>query len=346
MKRSVTTRCRTWLALVAPIVLMSGAGVAFAQEQPVRYRDPVFERVERTNDIVYGRAIDVPTGRQVELKLDMYEPMGDTAASRPVLVFAHGGGFVGGDKSAGQRWAMEFARRGWVVASISYRLAQGDLPTVGIPAAVSDARQALSYLWNTSPRYRLDMGRVVVSGSSAGAITMLFVAYTDLEKGPDDANTVVAGVMDLWGGMYGQEREMTADEPPLIIVHGTNDTVVPYAMAEALRDRADAVGIPYAFHPLQGVGHGSSETALISAWTAEFFYPLLWPNVGLPTDTPRATSPTEPTATPTGAPSTGTPTAEPVTATVTEHAPTAPPPTPTAGSPSWWAFLPYALPGG
>jgi para-nitrobenzyl esterase len=259
----------------------------------------VFQHVERTADIVYGRATDVPTGRPVDLRLDVYQPRGDAEPARPVLLFIHGGGFVGGDKSAGQRWADEFARRGWVAVSIEYRVRQGDLATVGIPAAVSDARQAIRWLRREAASYRLDTTRIVVGGSSAGGITALFLAYTELERGSADSGSVVAGVMDLWGALYGQEEAMAAGEPPLVIVHGTEDTVVPFRYAEALRDRAAAVGIPHAFHPLEGVGHGSGETAQISAWTAAFLYPLLWPSDLTPTVRPTASHTASAEASPT-----------------------------------------------
>ena len=246
----------------------------------VLYRDPVFAGVEYTLDIVYGDAVDIPTGRTVQLLLDLYEPAGDTGPARPVLVFAHGGGFAGGDKANSRRWAEAFARRGWVALSIEYRVNQGDLPTVGIPAAVADARQAVAWVRSHAAEHRLDSSRLVAGGSSAGAIAALFMTYTDLAQDDPAESPGVAGVMDLWGGMYGQESRMTAGEPPLIIVHGTEDPVVPYSLAEALRDRAEAAGIPYAFHPLQATGHGSDETEVICSWAAEFFYPLLWPGSG------------------------------------------------------------------
>jgi len=328
--RSAAPR-RRWAATLALALAVAGSGAALAAQGPVRYRDPVFGRVQRTNDLVYGQATDIPTGQTVDLKLDLYQPQGDTEAARPVLVFIHGGGFTGGDKSAGQRWAEEFARRGWVAASIGYRLRQGNVGSVGIPAAVSDARQAVRWLRGQAAAQRLDVGRVVVGGSSAGAITALYLAYTQLETGPDDAASAVAGVMDLWGALYGREGDMAAGEPPLVIVHGTEDTVVPYRYAEALRDRAQAVGLPFDFHPLEGVGHGSGETAQISAWTAEFLYPLLWPAAPTPTlgPTPAATD----TATP---PPASSPTATLAPATPTLAAPTGVPLPPAI-------YLPLAL---
>lgn len=295
----VAARRRRLVALATLGGLLALALGAAAQEPgPVRYRDVVFERVTRTADIVYGEAVDIPTGAPRELALDLYEPTGDTAASRPVLLFVHGGGFVSGDKSAGRRWAEAFAKRGWVSVSIGYRLSQGDVMTVGMPAAVSDARQAVAWLQAHADAYRLDVSRIAIGGSSAGAITSLFLAYTDLAKPDPVAPAGVAAVMDLWGGLYGREDEMTAGEPPLVIVHGTEDAVVPFRLAEALRDRAAAVGIPHAFHPLEGVGHGSRETEQIAAWSTAFFYPLLWPDG--PTD-PTPTAAPSATASPTAA---------------------------------------------
>jgi acetyl esterase/lipase len=323
-------------------ILATAPGIVHAQDGPVRYRDPVFQQVQRLADVVYGQATDVPTGRTVDLKLDLYEPAGDREPARPVLVFIHGGGFVGGDKSAGRRWAEEFARRGWVAVSIGYRLNQGNLATVGIPAAVSDARQALRWLTREAATHRLDLGRVVIGGSSAGAITALYLTYTEMEERPEDAGSAVAGVMDLWGALYGREREMTADEPPLIIVHGTQDTVVPYRYAEDLRRQAEAVGIPHAFHPLEGVGHGSNDAAGISEWTAEFFFPLLWPEPAAPSATPTATETPLPPASSTSPPPTGTPTGRPsVPPTVLPTEATAATPD-SAGRP---LFLPLAVNG-
>ena len=243
----------------------------------MRYRDPVFEQVDLTNNVVYGNAVDINTGRSVELTLDAYQPAGDNEPQRPLLVFIHGGGFVGGDKAIGRPYAQQFARRGWVVVSINYRLNQGAAGTARISAAVSDARQAVRWLRGKATEYRLDTSRFAIGGGSAGAITALHLAYTDLEKEGETVSSEVAAVMDLWGALYGREREMTAGEPPLIIVHGTEDTTVPYRYSEALRDRAEEADIPYEFHPLAGVGHGSNESTKISAWAAEFFYPLLWP---------------------------------------------------------------------
>lgn len=131
--------------------------------------------------------------------------------------------------------------------AISYRLNQGNLYQDGIPAAVSDTRQALRWLRAHASEYRLDTDRIVLGGSSAGAIASLFTAYTDVQRGSGDPAPDVALVMDLWGGLYTEINQMQAGEPPLIIIHGTADNIVPFTEAEKLRDRARAVDIAHAF---------------------------------------------------------------------------------------------------
>src|SRR4051812_46281118 len=66
----------------------------------IRYRDPVFSATTITHDLTYGSAPDT-NGNPVALKLDLYQPSGDTATPRPVLIWAHGGSFCCGDKGSG-----------------------------------------------------------------------------------------------------------------------------------------------------------------------------------------------------------------------------------------------------
>ena len=47
-----------------------------------------------------------------------------------------------------------------------------------------------------------------------------------------------------------------ATDAPLSIVHGTDDPAVPFIQAEMLRDAYTATGVPFAFHPVEGGGHG------------------------------------------------------------------------------------------
>src|SRR4051794_25923118 len=75
-----------------------------------RYLDPVFAAVTITEDLVYGAATDEHDQRQ-RLLLDLYEPTGDTASARPVIILAHGGYFAFGSRRDMRDDAIEYARR-------------------------------------------------------------------------------------------------------------------------------------------------------------------------------------------------------------------------------------------
>jgi hypothetical protein len=153
------------------------AGVA-----PLRYRDPIFSDVTTTADIIYGNALDFE-GHPVALELDIHEPTGDSVAARPVVVDAHGGGFVGGHKELHPS-LRSLVRRGFVVASIDYRLVRSgtghscdaDDPDPGpncretVQNAVNDAQTAVRWLRANATTYRIDGTRIAIQGVSAGGV--------------------------------------------------------------------------------------------------------------------------------------------------------------------------------
>ena len=96
--------------------------------------------------------------------LDVYHPK-EAAASMPVILWIHGGGYVGGSKDSRQDYAMALADAGYVVANIDYALA----PEALYPGPVLQANQALAYMELHAAEYGGDMERVFVGGDSAGA---------------------------------------------------------------------------------------------------------------------------------------------------------------------------------
>src|SRR3954447_21939262 len=96
-------RTRLTFVFVLTVALVLGlAGVAAAKHQK-RYRDDVFKKVTIARDIQYGQAPpDTYHEGGTALTLDLYQPKHDPVTKkRPVVIFAHGGGFTGGDKSSG-----------------------------------------------------------------------------------------------------------------------------------------------------------------------------------------------------------------------------------------------------
>src|SRR5688572_24367718 len=82
-----------------------------------------------TRDVVYGAAPD-EHGVTETLRLDLYQPAPAGATRRPAVVWAHGGGFERGDKAdpADAAAVAEFARNGYVSASINYRMRPDSFP--------------------------------------------------------------------------------------------------------------------------------------------------------------------------------------------------------------------------
>ncbi|WP_341963226.1 alpha/beta hydrolase [Planococcus maritimus] len=96
--------------------------------------------------------------------LDFYYPK-DATGPLPVILWIHGGGFIGGSKDSRQDYGMTLANAGYLVANINYALA----PTQLYPGPVIQANEALSFLNGTASQYGGDMERIFIGGDSAGA---------------------------------------------------------------------------------------------------------------------------------------------------------------------------------
>lgn len=195
---SISTVC-------AIAALLSCAAIRDSEAQ-VRYRDEVFTSVSRTNAIVFGEAVNV-RGEAQTLELDFYEPAGDTAAARPLVIFVHGGGFNSGTRNAEYIVSVGeyLARNGYSFASISYRLdtlvyslqeINVDSVDFSAPAfplrpmanAMHDARAAVRFFRKNATHYRIDPAQIYMGGDSAGGITALLVGFHDkLSEIPADA---------------------------------------------------------------------------------------------------------------------------------------------------------------
>ncbi len=249
-----------------------------------RYVDEVFPNVTVTSNIAYGETID-EFAQPETLRLDLYQPTGDTLTSRPVVIFAHGGGFTGGSKTSPDavNYVTLMARRGFVTASINYRLREGGFPpaeqTQVVLDAKHDAQAAVRWFRANAATYGIDTNRISITGYSAGAVTALFVAYASDDTG-DSGNpgypSDVSAVVDISGSMGDVAGDvMEAGEPPVLIVHGTSDATVPYSESQEIVAAAEADGIPYELHTLTGVGHSKFGPVYIpdmAEWSGAFLY--------------------------------------------------------------------------
>jgi len=184
---------RKGLAVVAALAIALITGCTLPRppgDSPLRYRDQVFSNVSITSDLKYGQAPDA-NNNPVDLKLDLYQPTGDTQTLRPALVWVHGGSFSGGDKTnfVPVDVANTFSKMGYVVVSINYRLlgsgcvANPSNCTVAALEAQHDAQAAVRWLRSNAATYKIDPSRIGIGGESAGAITATLVGLHSEDPG-------------------------------------------------------------------------------------------------------------------------------------------------------------------
>jgi acetyl esterase/lipase len=255
-------RRRLLFAAVALVVVGAGCDVPNLfppGAAPLRYRDPIFTTVVKTADITYGSATNL-AGQTVTLKLDVYKPpLNDTITSRPAIVWVHGGSFSSGDKTSPELVdeSNNFAKQGYVNASINYRLEPGGCSAGGptpeciqaILEAKQDAQTAVSFMRTNAATYGIDPTRIAIGGTSAGAITALHVGYATAET---PASAVRAAVSLSGANLF---STIGAGDAPALLFHGTADTVVPYQWAVSTVNHAKEAHLDAFLESWQGEGH-------------------------------------------------------------------------------------------
>jgi hypothetical protein len=229
------------------ILLLFISASIFAQV-PIRYESEIFNSYQLQSNIQYGRSTTV-SGSALDLMLDLYTGTADTVKNRPLVIFIHGGGFKDGDKVSnfGTRVCGGLAKRGYVVASINYRLGTTNTLKADYEAmvrAVQDGKAAVRFFRRFSSLYCVDTSQIFVTGSSAGSITALHMAYlrqneipsyVDLSSlggtlegtsGNAGYSSLVQGVISNWGAMVDYNYIKPGDVP-VYCVHGLSDVTVP-----------------------------------------------------------------------------------------------------------------------
>lgn len=242
------------------IATAPGQRLAFAA---LRYRTPIFTGATSTT-VTYGSAPDFITNAPVALQLDLYRPTGDSATSRPLLVWIHGGAFLSGNRGQMASEARAYAQLGYVTASISYRLDPGNHCLQvqagqytgdeliaerarcerAILGARDDAAMAIAWLRANAATYGIDPTHVAVGGSSAGAITAIHVGQTLNTPGaPPPAASQVSAVLAMSGCNYIADS-IDAFDAPIAVSASGGDPLVPFTCSVATVNAAEAVGIP------------------------------------------------------------------------------------------------------
>lgn len=238
------------------VLVISVFSVTAQDYNPNRYRESLFPDVLTIPDVLYGSSPQwIWPYWDEDLYMDVYVPDGDDNPKRPLIIFAHSGGFINGAKDVDDMVAIcdSFARKGYVTASIAYRKGFDPLDAESAERAayrgLQDGKAAVRYFKENASLYDIDTNYIFFGGMSAGGFISLGVGYMDKEA-ERPASTYGAGlvndlecldcagndyphssevraILDFWGGV----NDTLLIEPgdiPMMIMHGEHDETVPF----------------------------------------------------------------------------------------------------------------------
>ncbi len=295
-------------SLLIRLTLLSLGLLAPLAAQEKKPKAPALpEGVIAKRDVVFAMRGETPLG------LDLYLPETPPAAALPVVVWIHGGGWLNGskDKCPGTFLALH----GFAVASISYRLAE----VAQWPAQIDDCYDAIRWLRTEgSTKFGLDPHHIAVWGGSAGGhLAALVGTRTAGEEsvsskvqavcdwyGPSDLLTMPPNVVTetrtlqqvsqsngakLLGSTVRDVpdlardasalHQVSPDDPPFLIMHGSEDPGVPVDQSTRLHEALLLAGVESEFVLVEGAGHGGKEfsTPEMQEQIAAFFSKHLKP---------------------------------------------------------------------
>lgn len=224
--------------------------------------------------------------------MDFYYPEADSVSSdapTPVVVYVHGGGWTTGDNKSLSIYREVLVSKGIAVAALNYSLA----PASVFPAAIQDLKCAVRSLRAHAQEYNIDPDKIGGYGGSAGGhlVSLLGVsadqdqwdvgeyltyssalsAVVDL-YGPEDLTVEFPGnstqsLKNVFGDTsYSQAADQSpvtyvdSKDPPFLIMHGVDDTLVPIAQGEEFYQDLQDAGVDVTFIPVKGAGHTFAPT--------------------------------------------------------------------------------------
>lgn len=238
-----------------------------------------------------------------ELMMDIARPAGE--GPFPAVICIHGGGFRAGSRSGYASLIPKLAERGYIAATVSYRLA----PLHPFPAALLDVKEAVRFLRKNARKYRIDPNRIGAMGASAGGTLALMLGVTGDVAVFDPPGTKVscqvAAVVSYYGATdftksYGKSVDagevlplylggnlqfarrnhilssplywVTPAAVPALFLHGTRDPYVEIAQSEWMLEKMREAQVPAEIVRFEGAGHGFKEADAPKADEAMFAF--------------------------------------------------------------------------
>ncbi|MEJ7683319.1 MAG: alpha/beta hydrolase [Segetibacter sp.] len=205
-----------------------------------------------------------------------------------MIIFVHGGGWVSHGKDDGKVFCTLFAKKGYVTASINYRLGienpinektRGE----AVYRGVQDIKAAIRYARSNTSLYKIDTGQLFIGGYSAGAVNAVHAAYWNENEVPQNIDKQKWGSLNNSGenlnfssdvqavysiaGSIGDTTWIQSGEPPVVCVHSKTDNLIPYASgldvygiyvygATSILQKATSVNIPVTIFTYENISHG------------------------------------------------------------------------------------------
>lgn len=226
-------------------------------------------------------------------KADLYLPAAfETGKKYPGVVIIHGGGWTGGDKGAAREINIgtTLAGNGYVCMSVNYQLARTGTPA--FPENIREVKRAVRWLRKNADRYQIDSDHIGAIGGSAGGHLTALLAVSGPEAGLDpeqhsEFSCRIQAAVPLYphcassweGGVPAKAysslpmfeksqqeapalwdsalpiKQLSPDDPPMLIFHGTADTTTPLEQSVQFNDAAKKAGVPSELVIIEGAPH-------------------------------------------------------------------------------------------
>ena len=277
------SRLKAFLCIVA-LTAITCPALSAQTNAPATIAAPPPEGIVVLHDVVIGK------GGNQDLHAEIAYPK-DATAPLPAVIYIHGGGWIGGSHK--QSPIIPLAQAGYFAASIEYRLDN----VAKWPAQIQDCKLGVRWLRANAAKYNIDPNRIGVWGASAGGHlvaclgTMADVKEYEGDGGYPGVSSAVQAVVDFYGptdfvspdiytpealrlttGLFGMPREQNLDfwksgspifyvkagDPPMLLVHGDADTLVPLAQSTSFDAALTKAGVPHELVIVKNGGHGFS----------------------------------------------------------------------------------------
>ncbi len=258
-----------------------------------------------SNTQVIGDIVYKSTGSR-NLKLDAYIPvkrLGEppwieySEPLKPTLLFFHGGGWTSGNKISRSLFLMPYIQRGFCVVTADYR----HLDEATLPEIIEDTRAALHWIYAHQDKYRMDTGRILVSGESAGghlalmngvlngsnlflpdslknyslrvAVVINWFGVADLNEASEDWDMGFRSLVAGTDSIRAQEllkqcspvTYIDSNSVPVLTIHGSEDKAADYKQAVLLHRLLDQNKVKNKLWTIKGKKHGNFDPQEMTA---------------------------------------------------------------------------------